>query len=942
MKAKRTLLIGWDAADWRMIRPLLNRGKMPNLQRLIKMGVWGNLHTLHPVLSPMLWTSIGTGKRPYKHGINGFSEPDPATGAVRPVTNLSRKTKAVWNILNQSGKQSNVIGWWPSHPAEPINGVMVSNQFQRASKDPENWPHDTQAIHPSRLLQPLSEMRLHPAWVSGEMLLPFIPRAAEIDQEKDRRLGSLAKILAEISTVHAAATATMQLEPWDFMAVYYDGIDHFGHGFMKYHPPKDPRVSDEDFEIYRHVMESGYVFHDMMLGVLLQLAGPETNVMLISDHGFHPDHLRPHSLPNAPAGPASEHRRYGIFVMAGPDVKSGGEEIFSGSLLDITPTLLHAFGLPVGRDMDGKVLSKVFREKRPVEYVESWDAIAGDDGCHPSDRQLDARDAKAALQQLVDLGYIDQPDEDKEVAVAETVRELDYNLAQAYFDGKKFVEAHRIAVRLWAQWPEESRFGLLQLQCEMTLKAHDDLKRTFNRLNTTIRRYAKEAQAELARLDEEHKAQAAAGEEAEEKLRRKQPKIRRLVGRSKVDEAGLKFYEARVLMAVGEDEAARQLLESLTDTWPGRQQRLFRLLGDLCTRLNEPEKAVEWLEKALELDPDDAEAHLQLSRAQYLLGEDYISATHALTSLQLNYFNPRAHYAYGAALVRLGHLEWAVETLEVAVQQARHYPEAHELLAAIYADHLQQPIKAKAHQALAAEAREANAQRMADLSADLPSVEEQDDAAWKVVTANFEGRQPLCVTGKAQAPASERLTVVSGLPRSGTSMTMQMLVAAGLDPLTDRKRSADESNRKGYFEHERIKRLHQDNTWLAEGRGKALKVVAPLVKFLPPTEACKVIFMERHPREIMDSQRQMLERLQKPGGQAHSPHLARVLLQQMEDCQQALRSHPKCDLLTINYNALMNDPEQTIARIIEFLELPDDKAAAMLAVVDPQLYRSRL
>ena len=70
----------------------------------------------------MLLTSIATGKRPYKHGIHGFSEPDPHSGGIRPITNLSRKTKAVWNILNQHGQKANVIGWWPSHPAEPING----------------------------------------------------------------------------------------------------------------------------------------------------------------------------------------------------------------------------------------------------------------------------------------------------------------------------------------------------------------------------------------------------------------------------------------------------------------------------------------------------------------------------------------------------------------------------------------------------------------------------------------------------------------------------------------------------------------------------------------------------------------------------------------------------------------------------------------------------
>ena len=134
MSEQKVLLIGWDAADWRVINPLLDQGLMPNLSALIERGTMGNLATLSPVLSPMLWTSIATGKRPYKHGVHGFTEPDPVTGAIRPVTNLSRKTKALWNILNQKELDSIVVGWWPSNPVEPLTrGVMVSNNYQRAT-----------------------------------------------------------------------------------------------------------------------------------------------------------------------------------------------------------------------------------------------------------------------------------------------------------------------------------------------------------------------------------------------------------------------------------------------------------------------------------------------------------------------------------------------------------------------------------------------------------------------------------------------------------------------------------------------------------------------------------------------------------------------------------------------------------------------------------------
>ena len=308
MTAKRpqkVLLIGWDAADWKVAAPMMDAGEMPNLAKLVSGGVIGNMSTLFPVLLPMLWTSIATGKRAHKHGIHGFSEPDPASGGVRPITNLSRKVKAVWNILNQNGLQSNVVGWWPSNPAEPINGVMVSNLFQSATiRKDGSWPIRPGTVHPPRLAESMMEFRVRPQGIEGEMLLPFVPHAAEIDQEKDKRLTSIAKVLAENASIHAAATATMQLEPWDFMGVYFDGIDHFCHGFMRYHPPQLKSVSDEDFRLYSGVIKAAYQFHDLMLGVYMELVPEDTAIMLISDHGFHPDHLRPEHISNEPAGPA--------------------------------------------------------------------------------------------------------------------------------------------------------------------------------------------------------------------------------------------------------------------------------------------------------------------------------------------------------------------------------------------------------------------------------------------------------------------------------------------------------------------------------------------------------------------------------------------------------------------------------------------------------------
>jgi predicted AlkP superfamily phosphohydrolase/phosphomutase len=104
-KRNKVLLVGWDSADWKVIDKLIAQGKMPALKSLIDSGVRGKIATMDPPLSPMLWTSMATGKRPFKHGVLGFVEPD-GQGGIRPVSSRYRKVKAVWNMLTMEGIKS--------------------------------------------------------------------------------------------------------------------------------------------------------------------------------------------------------------------------------------------------------------------------------------------------------------------------------------------------------------------------------------------------------------------------------------------------------------------------------------------------------------------------------------------------------------------------------------------------------------------------------------------------------------------------------------------------------------------------------------------------------------------------------------------------------------------------------------------------------------------
>ena len=273
---KRVLLLGWDAADWQHINPLLDQGMMPNLERLINNGVIGNLATMEPIYSPMLWNTIATGKLPDEHGILGFMEPDDVNGGARPVTSLSRRVKAIWNILNQEGYRSNVVGWWAGHPAEPINGRIVSPNIKFATRNKDgsvSVPPGT--VHPPSLADRIACCRVFPDELTPDDVLSFIPKAAEIDLAKHNELSNFAKMLTECATIQAAATEVMSDQNWDFTAVYFDAIDHFCHLFMRFQAPQMKNVTDEQFEMYRYVVDGVYRFHDLILDVLWKLAGED-------------------------------------------------------------------------------------------------------------------------------------------------------------------------------------------------------------------------------------------------------------------------------------------------------------------------------------------------------------------------------------------------------------------------------------------------------------------------------------------------------------------------------------------------------------------------------------------------------------------------------------------------------------------------------------------
>lgn len=195
------------------------------------------------------------------------------------------------------------------------------------------------------------------------------------------------------------------------------------------------------------------------------------------------------------------------------------------------------------------------------------------------------------------------------------------------------------------------------------------------------------------------------------------------------------------------------------------------------------------------------------------------------------------------------------------------------------------------------------------------------------------------------------LVIVSGLPRSGTSMMMRMLDAGGLPPLTDNLRTADPDNPQGYYEFERVKQLDRGETaWLATAQGHAIKVISALLRYLPATYSYKVIFMERHMREVLASQRQMLARRQEANllgqdsAQAEDPlddaQMTQLFTHHLLETRQWLANQPNFAVHYVHYSDLLREPTSHAVQINQFLGGTLD-VAKMTAMIDPELYRNR-
>ncbi len=447
--ADRLLLVGWDAADWRILHPLIDAGEMPVLRRFVEAGASGRLLATQPLVPVAQWTSLVTGKRAWQHRVCHPAERITGANQAVPVTAARRRARALWDVLAQVGKRSLVVGWPATHGERAGNAVIVSDRFAEPTAGPgiKPWPPAARGTYwPEEIGVELDGWRVSPEEVRADIVSLCVPEWRTINQKRDRRLGQLRVFLARDFSHQAAMMTLLARGGWDLAAVHFPALGAISQVFLPYRLPRPQWIPEAEFELYQNVLRGACRLLDQMLGKLVQAAGNNAAVLVVSGHG-----VARHTAAAARAGPGDNEAwksAQGVFAACGPGW-AGDALVVGATVLDVAPTVLTWFGLPIGDDMEGRVLVEGFAQAPEVTRVASWEPAP----------------ATAAPSAAEGSGPPESPE-----AAAILLRETDWNLAQSYLDGARFAEALPVLERLFRGFPERPDLGHALFQCQLTLR----------------------------------------------------------------------------------------------------------------------------------------------------------------------------------------------------------------------------------------------------------------------------------------------------------------------------------------------------------------------------------------------------------------------------------------------------------------------------------------
>ena len=419
----RVYVIGLDGATWDILDPLIEQGKLPVFKKLKENGAWSRLQTFDPTLSAVVWTSIATGKSMLKHGIVDWVFVNKQKIQV-PYSSSEKRTPSIWEIMDEKGRRSVVLGWFVTDPPDAVKGVMVSDSFAQAlfrSFSRKEGPRDfSDTVYPRAEFKGLVDY-LNRVEREGALKYPRLVREMGIPDyllEYRERYGEDAGRVPILSVWSSFLVYNriedllidryLEKDDYDLFLAYYripDVFYHFATVFLdkEYHDRLDTLIenrepSAEDLAEFNLKMADVSLpllrDKEVLLEKIYDRAVKENAYLIIaSDHGFRltSKGYNHYGLPSGTLPPD------GVLLMLGPDIKRNTE--IQATVYDIAPSILYLNGLPVGRDMDGRPLLEAFTSKRPVRTT-VYTKMKHLPGKEDRDRD------RKKIEELKSLGYI--------------------------------------------------------------------------------------------------------------------------------------------------------------------------------------------------------------------------------------------------------------------------------------------------------------------------------------------------------------------------------------------------------------------------------------------------------------------------------------------------------------------------------------------------------
>jgi predicted AlkP superfamily phosphohydrolase/phosphomutase/Flp pilus assembly protein TadD len=347
-----------DGADWELIQELIIDGRLPNIKAMVDGGVTGSVQTIQPTISSLLWTTVATGVSPDRHGIVDFFD---ARHQQSPVSSLSRRAPALWEIAELFNRDAAAVNWWTNWPPQHDTGVVFDSPVQLLPN----------GYHPPDLAPLVSRSVLPVETVEFRQISRFLnitPVEFERAVANPADPASLFRyVLAKTWSDHRSGMEIYRARRPMLFMLHFEGADVVNHLFAPYHPPFREGVTQEGYRKYWPTVAAYYSELDRMIGEWMRALSEDTTLMLVSAHGFHWGENRPRRPPGGESA-LSAHRAPGFFVAYGNRIAPSRARR-PLSIYDVAPTVLALLGLPPAQEMQGQLASWAFDGVSPVQGV---------------------------------------------------------------------------------------------------------------------------------------------------------------------------------------------------------------------------------------------------------------------------------------------------------------------------------------------------------------------------------------------------------------------------------------------------------------------------------------------------------------------------------------------------------------------------------------------